>query len=233
MQNARPAGLPNRQHKNTTHRRRNESGLWERNGAFKRTVDITLSVGALIVLSPIMIMISIAVWGSSKGPLIYRQDRIGRDGEVFPMYKFRTMYIDSDNVLHALLRSCPRSAEEWKTYQKLRFDPRITRIGSFLRKTSLDELPQLFNVVLGHMSLVGQRPILEPQIEAYGAEHFAEYVRARPGITGLWQVSGRNGLSFEQRAVLGTEYARNWSNRNDFALLLQTIPALLKPDDAF
>ncbi len=233
MQNAQPAGLPNRQRGNDLRSLEKDSGFWERNGSFKRSVDVILSLLALIMLLPIMILISIAVWGSSKGPLIYKQDRVGRNGEIFPMYKFRTMYVDSDNVLQALLQSCPRSAREWSIYQKLRFDPRITRIGSFLRKTSLDELPQLFNVLLGHMSMVGQRPILEPQIEAYGTEHFAEYIRSRPGITGLWQVSGRNGLPFDKRAALGTQYSQNWSNRYDFVLLLKTVPALLKPDDAF
>jgi len=233
MQNAQPAGLHRRSRGNDARGHHQDIGFWERNGAFKRAVDIALSLGACLALSPIMIMIALAVRLSSKGPLIYKQERSGRDGEVFQMYKFRTMYIDSDNMLEALLRSCPRSAQEWRVFQKLRYDPRITPVGSFLRKTSLDELPQLFNVLFGQMSMVGQRPILPTQIEAYGAEHYAEYIRARPGITGLWQVSGRNGLSFEKRAALGTEYSRKWSNRYDLKLLLKTVPALLKSDDAF
>ena len=233
MQNAQPTGLPTRQSGKETRKHHRDSGFWERNGAFKRTIDIVLSLGACLVLAPLMAVIALAVWASSKGPLIYKQKRIGRDGEIFEMLKFRTMYIDSDGLLQALLRSCPRSAKEWSVYQKLRYDPRITGVGAFLRKTSLDELPQLYNVLFGHMSMVGQRPILPAQIDAYGTEHYAEYIRARPGITGLWQVSGRNGLSFEKRAALGTEYSKNWSNRYDFKLLLKTVPALLKSDDAF
>jgi lipopolysaccharide/colanic/teichoic acid biosynthesis glycosyltransferase len=233
MQNAQPAGMPRRSHRNGSRGRHQDSGFWERNGGFKRAFDIVASLSACLFLIPVLAVIAIAVRLSSKGPLIYKQQRSGRDGEVFQMYKFRTMYIDSDNVLDALLRSCPRSAQEWRTFQKLRYDPRITPVGAILRKTSLDELPQLFNVLFGHMSMVGQRPILPAQIDAYGAEHYAEYMRARPGITGLWQVSGRNGLSFEKRAALGTEYSKNWSNRYDLKLLLKTVPALLKSDDAF
>ncbi|MEO9970538.1 MAG: sugar transferase [Hyphomonadaceae bacterium] len=232
MQNAQPR-LPKRQPSQEIVEKNRDSGFWQRNGQFKRTADIFLSLSACIAFAPLMLMIAVCVKLTSAGPLIYKQSRVGRDGLNFTMYKFRTMYVDGDAVLQALLRDCPRSAEEWRIYQKLRFDPRITRVGHFLRKTSLDELPQLFNVLFGHMSMVGQRPILPSQIADYGVEHFEHYTRSRPGITGLWQVSGRNGLSFEQRASLGTEYSRAWSNRYDFMLLLKTVPALLKSDDAF
>jgi len=232
MQNAQP-GMPDRRRGMSTINGGRDTGFWQRNGIFKRSIDIVLSLTTLIVLLPLMLLIALSVKLTSRGPLIYKQARVGRDGRTFTMYKFRTMYPDGDVVLQALLRSCPRSAEEWNIYQKLRFDPRITSIGHLLRKTSLDELPQLFNVLFGHMSMVGQRPILPKQIEAYGKEHFAEYIRSRPGITGLWQVSGRNALSFEKRAALGTQYSRQWSNRYDFVLLLKTVPALLKSDDAY
>ena len=232
VQNATP-GLPEQFPRQDIRHPKSDASFWQRNGAFKRIVDIVLSFSAIIALFPIMLLIVLGVKLSSRGPVIYKQDRVGRNGDIFPMYKFRTMYIDSDNVLDALLRSCPRSAEEWSIYQKLRFDPRITPIGHFLRKTSLDELPQLFNVMFGHMSMVGQRPILSTQIESYGTEHFTQYIRSRPGITGLWQVSGRNGLSFEKRAALGTEYSHSWSNRYDFILLLKTVPALIKSSNAY
>lgn len=232
MQNAQPGRQKKIPHNNAQGPLA-DSGFWKRNGGFKRSVDILLSLGAVIALLPIMVLIVLGVKLTSRGPVIYKQDRVGRNGDAFPMYKFRTMYLDSDNVLDALLRTCPRSAEEWSIYQKLRFDPRVTPIGHFLRKTSLDELPQLFNVMFGHMSMVGQRPILASQIESYGKEHFAEYIRSRPGITGLWQVSGRNSLSFEKRAALGTEYSHAWSNRYDFTLLLKTVPALIKSNDAY
>lgn len=232
LQNAQP-GLPGRRPGKGVAEKDPDSRFWERNGAFKRAVDILFSLSACIVFAPIMLMIAVAIKATSRGPLIYKQLRVGQNGENFTMYKFRTMYVDGDAVLEALLRACPRSSEEWRIYQKLRFDPRITRVGHLLRKSSLDELPQFFNVLFGHMSMVGQRPILPAQIAAYGTEHFVEYTRSRPGITGLWQVSGRNGLSFEQRAELGTKYSKTWSNRYDFLLLLKTLPALIKQDDAF
>ena len=198
----------------------------------KRALDIVLGLLILLFISPLLILIAILVKVSSPGPVFYRQKRIGRAGQPFFMLKFRSMYIDSDDLLQALLKSCPYSAEEWATYQKLRFDPRVTRVGAFIRKTSLDELPQIFNVLAGDMSLVGHRPILPSQIAEYGP-HFDTYKVARPGITGLWQVSGRNQLSFEKRAEMGSRYTRNWSLWLDFKILLRTVPAVLFPKGAY
>lgn len=204
-----------------------------RNGFAKRAMDIAISSLALLFLSPLLIALFVIVKMSSPGPALYQQRRLGQNGKVFGMYKFRTMYMDSDDLLEAILNRCPLSAEEWNTYQKLRCDPRITRPGHFLRKASLDELPQLLNVLKGDMSIVGQRPLLPEQKETYGAANFMQYMRGRPGITGLWQVSGRNMLPFEKRAELDTLYSQRWSLGYDIKILVQTIPVVLFPDGAF
>lgn len=192
----------------------------------KRLLDIAISLLALIFLAPLMIMLAAAVWFGDRGPIFYGQTRIGRSGRTFRCLKFRTMVVDADERLAQLLRSDPMAAAEWRRDRKLRRDPRITSIGRFLRKTSLDELPQLLNILRGEMSLVGPRPIVSAEVEKYG-DAFAYYTAVRPGLTGLWQVSGRNDASYDERVRLDTHYAQCWSVAGDLKIVLLTFPALL------
>lgn len=217
----------------TSETRKRDRFLFGRNGAIKRLMDITISASAIIFMAPLFIAVALCVRLTSAGPVIYRQTRIGRGGKHFAMFKFRTMYQDSEKLLLERLEQCEESAEQWKTFQKLEHDPRVTPIGAFLRKSSLDEIPQLFNVLFGTMSAVSQRPLQPEQKDMYGAASFAHYVRSRPGITGLWQVSGRNRLPFERRAELDTEYSQRWSLAYDIKLLFKTIPVVLFPKGAF
>ncbi|MGL5838574.1 MAG: sugar transferase [Sphingorhabdus sp.] len=191
-----------------------------------RFIDIILAATALIVLFPVLMLICFAIWFQDRGLPIFAHRRIGKAGKSFPCLKFRTMVTDADKRLADILQSDPEAAEEWRLNQKLRVDPRITPIGNLLRKTSLDELPQLFNVLIGQMSLVGPRPIVEGEIPHYG-RYFAHYCRVRPGITGLWQVSGRSDVSYRRRVVLDTVYCRSKSFMLDFSILTRTVPAVL------
>lgn len=208
-----------------------EDGFWGINGGAKRTVDVLISLLALVFLAPLMLFVVLAI-KSDGGGAFYVQSRVGRAGKLFRMYKFRTMHTNADATLQRLLESDQEARAEWSRFQKLRNDPRVTRIGRFLRASSIDELPQLFNVLKGEMSIVGQRPILAHQRAAYG-RHIDGYEMARPGITGLWQVKGRNRLSFEQRAALGTDYVRRWTLGRDLWILLLTVPALLSSTGAY
>jgi exopolysaccharide production protein ExoY len=160
------------------------------------------------------------------GPAFYSQRRIGRGGQPFDCLKFRSMVLDADERLQDVLARDPLARAEWEDYQKLARDPRITRIGKLIRATSLDELPQLINVWRGEMSIVGPRPIMTDQIALYG-EHFGDYCTLRPGITGLWQIAGRNNCTFAERVRLDMEYARTWSILRDIQIILLTIPAVL------
>lgn len=201
------------------------------NGPARRVFDLAIAIPALLFLLPLFLITALLI-KIEGGPVFFKQERIGKGGKVFQMIKFRTMRTDADDLLEALLASDPAAMEEWQKYQKLRNDPRITFIGHFLRKSSIDELPQLLNVLFGNMSIVGQRPILPIQRDAFGV-HIAGYERARPGITGLWQVRGRNALSFEQRAQMGSEYINRWSFWLDIKIIAMTIPAVLMSKDAF
>ena len=187
----------------------------------KRAFDVVAAVIGLIVLSPVFIGVAIAI-RADGGPAIFRQARIGREGETFQCLKFRSMVINAEKALEDMIAADPEAAAEWKAYQKLKKDPRITLIGRFIRKTNIDELPQLINVIRGDMSLVGPRPMTLPQIAEYGSKMRA-YVRMRPGITGLWQTNGRNETTFEERARLDAWYVRNWSIWRDFIILVRTI----------
>jgi Undecaprenyl-phosphate galactose phosphotransferase WbaP len=182
-------------------------------------------VGGLLLM-PLLFYIAVAVKMSSRGPVLYANDRIGRDGRRFRMWKFRSMFTNGDEVLENYLDTYPEIREEYETTQKLKWDPRITRIGRFIRKTSLDELPQLWNVLTGDMSLVGPRPILLEEEAKYG-EYYWLYTMVSPGITGLWQVSGRSNTSYEERLQLVAYYVRNWSLWLDIYLLLKTIRIVL------
>jgi Undecaprenyl-phosphate galactose phosphotransferase WbaP len=160
------------------------------------------------------------------GPTLFRHNRLGAHMRMFPCLKFRTMHVNGDAILAQHLATNPEAAAEWATVQKLRNDPRITLVGRFLRKTSLDELPQLINVLRGEMSLVGPRPIVTSEVSFYG-DSIDYYSRAKPGLTGLWQVSGRNNTSYPKRVQLDVWYVKNWSFWHDIVILMKTVPAVL------
>jgi exopolysaccharide production protein ExoY len=187
----------------------------------KRVMDLVLAVLIILALSPVLLLIAYLA-RRDGGPALFAHSRVGRNGEAFRCLKFRTMVPNADRVLARLLAEDAEARAEWETDFKLRNDPRITRIGGFLRKTSLDELPQLFNVLKGEMSLVGPRPIVRDEVCRYGAA-FHHYARCRPGITGAWQVSGRNDVSYGARVRLDQNYARYWSVGTDCAVLWKTI----------
>ena len=190
----------------------------------KRLIDLVVSGVALIVFGPAMILTALLI-RQGGGPALFRHERVGINGKRFYCLKFRTMGIDADARLKAHLERNPEAAREWKDCQKLKNDPRITFIGRFLRKWSIDELPQLLNVVRGDMSIVGPRPIVRSEIEKY-AEHFALYASVRPGITGLWQVSGRSGTSYDERVSLDRKYVETQSVLGDIRIMLLTVPAV-------
>lgn len=197
----------------------------------KRVFDIIGSLAIITLLSPVLIYISQKV-KKDGGPAIYGHERIGKDGKPFKCLKFRSMVINSKEVLQELLENDPAAREEWDATFKLKNDPRITKIGGFLRRTSLDELPQLFNVLKGEMSLVGPRPIITAELERYNDE-VDYYLLSKPGMTGLWQVSGRSDVDYETRVYLDAWYVKNWSMWNDIAILFKTISVVLKKDGAY
>lgn len=197
----------------------------------KRGFDLVASAFAIVVLSPLFLVLAILI-KRDGGPVFHADTRVGIDGKLIKCLKFRSMVLNADRELVRYLRTSPAAAAEWAQYQKLRQDPRITAVGSFIRKTSLDELPQLINVFWGEMTLVGPRPIIPNQKQAYGP-NITYYHTVRPGITGLWQVSGRNRLTFRQRAKLDKWYVRNWSLWLDIVILLRTFPVLLLRKGAY
>jgi len=197
----------------------------------KRAFDIICSSLGLLVLSPLMIPVAFKI-KRDGGDVFFKQNRVGKNGKLFACYKFRSMRVDAEQYLEKYLAENPLEAEEWHKFQKLKNDVRITEYGHFIRKTSIDELPQLINVLKGEMSLVGPRPIMPDQEVFYG-EDFSYYTSVRPGITGPWQVSGRNKLTFSERVALECSYARNWSLWLDIVIMLKTVPALLKKDSVF
>lgn len=197
----------------------------------KRSFDILVSGLILMCLAPLFAIVALQV-RKDGGPVFFTQQRIGRDGKAFQCYKFRSMRVDAEEFLEGYLAENPAARAEWGKFQKLRHDIRISKVGHFIRKTSIDELPQLFNVLKGDMSIVGPRPIICSQQEFYG-DDFVYYENVRPGITGPWQVSGRNRLTFAERIELECSYVRNWSLWIDVVILMKTIPALLEKDSVF
>ena len=191
-----------------------------------RSLDIAISAIAVVLFGPVMIVIAILVWSTSGGPIFYRQKRVGLNGQIFYCLKFRTMHKDADRLLEALLAGCAQSREEWERDQKLRNDPRIIGLGRFLRRASLDELPQLFNVLRGDMSIVGPRPIIATEAPRYG-RYIKQYCAVRPGITGLWQVSGRNGTTYRRRVACDVLYARKQSAITNCVIMVRTVPVVL------
>ena len=192
----------------------------------KRFMDVLLCAMGGIVLLPLGLLLALAIRVDSQGPVFYRQRRIGYGGREIRIFKFRTMMNNADAVLKEMLASDPQLQAEWEKDHKLKHDPRVTRVGRFLRKVSLDELPQLLNVVIGDMSLVGPRPIVENEIDKYGPV-YEEYCLVRPGITGVWQISGRNTTSYAERVAFDHYYINNWSVWMDLWILGKTIPVVI------
>jgi exopolysaccharide production protein ExoY len=195
-------------------------------GRAKRCIDLVVALVALVVLSPLFLMIAALVKLFDSGPVVYRHPRIGYNGCSFPCFKFRTMVINADEVLQRHISSSEATAREWGETRKLKSDPRITPVGAVLRQLSLDELPQLINIVRGDMSIVGPRPIVSDEIRMYGP-HVNLYFSARPGLTGAWQVSGRNDVSYDRRVALDRDYVENWSLSADLHIIVRTIPAVI------
>lgn len=192
----------------------------------KRAIDLGLTVVGGTLVLPVFLLLALLVWLETRGSVFYTDRRLGRGGSLFSCIKFRTMVFDAEDALQRMLEENHEIREEYSKYHKLRYDPRITRIGRFLRKTSLDELPQLWNVLRGEMSLVGPRPYLPRESGDIG-EHLQEISRVYPGITGLWQVSGRSQSSFGERVEMDAHYIRNWSVWMDLLLLARTVGAVL------
>jgi exopolysaccharide production protein ExoY len=195
-------------------------------GMAKRALDIMAASALLILFAPLLLCLAFLVWRQNDGPVIYRQERIGWGGKRFACLKLRSMVTNSQSLLEDYLDRNPVARLEWDTTFKLRCDPRITPLGRFLRSSSLDELPQLFNVLRGDMSIVGPRPIVAKEIEKYGT-HFQDYLRGRPGLTGLWQISGRNDISYTERVKMDVRYVRDWSLWKDIEIIFRTLPAVL------
>ena len=194
-------------------------------GISKRSFDILVALAALVLLSPIFVLIMALVKYSDGGSVFYGHRRIGYNGSTFRCLKFRTMAENGDAILQKYLEQNPAAYEEWRRTRKLQYDPRVTIVGTVLRKLSLDELPQLINIIRGEMSLVGPRPVVEDELELYEAAA-VYYLQTRPGLTGLWQVSGRNDVSYETRVAFDTHYVRNWSLASDLVIVARTIPAV-------
>jgi len=185
-----------------------------------------VALSSIVLWLPLLFLIAIAVKFADPGPILYRHRRVGRNGKAFECLKFRTMVVDADAILHRHLSSSCDAAREWAENQKLKRDPRITPLGAVLRKTSLDELPQLFNILKGDMSLVGPRPIVVSEVAKYG-ECINQYMCARPGLTGPWQVSGRNDVDYARRVWLDSQYVENWSFWRDVAIITKTVHVIV------
>ena len=194
-------------------------------GAFKRGFDITCALTGIALLSPLLLMLAMLVKFSDGGRIVYGHARIGRNGNVFRCLKFRTMVENGDEVLAAHFARNPQDREEWIATRKLQNDPRVTRVGAVLRKLSLDELPQIFNILRGEMSFVGPRPVVSDELELYGTSA-NYYLKSRPGLTGLWQVSGRNDVSYGTRVAFDRHYVENWSFVFDLKIIMKTVPAV-------
>ncbi len=206
--------------------------LLPRSRIVKRTLDLIFVAAGGVVALPLVAIIAAAIKLTSPGPVFYGQLRYGRGGGPFTAWKFRSMVENANQVLEEHLHSDPSLREEWNLAQKLKRDPRVTPLGRLLRHTSLDELPQLWNVLIGEMSVVGPRPIVASEIARYGAD-FALYKKVTPGLTGMWQVSGRNLLSYEQRIGFDLYYVRNWSIWLDLHILARTVKTVLRADGAY
>lgn len=193
----------------------------------KRVFDLIISAFLLIVLSPLFLVIILAIKLDSKGKTIYTQTRIGQNGKTFKLYKFRSMIVDADKVLFELLEKNPEMKMEYDIHKKLKNDPRVTKVGKIIRKLSMDELPQLLNVFNGEMSLIGNRPYLEREIKDMG-KYYDEIVKTKPGITGYWQVNGRSKTTFRSRCKMEADYSKRASLKLDMQIFLKTFKVLIK-----
>ena len=191
----------------------------------KRAFDIVFSASALLFLAPLLLLLAVII-RLDGGPALFAHTRVGRDGKPFPCLKLRTMVVDAEEQLARLLERDPEARAQWQARFKLDNDPRISRIGRFLRATSLDELPQFINVLRGEMSVVGPRPIVEAECERYG-QHLHAYLAQRPGLTGLWQVSGRSDVSYAERVDMDMEYLRSGSMLKDIQIILATVGVVI------
>ena len=203
-----------------------------RNKIIKYIFDMVLTIIGTICISPILICIAIWIYKDSPGPVIFKHMRVGKDGKIFPCYKFRSMCVDAKEKLEELLKNDPEARAEWERDFKLKHDPRITKSGAFLRRTSLDELPQIFNVLKGEMSLVGPRPIIKDEMERYG-NHIDDYLMVKPGIAGIWQCSGRSDTTYQERVQMDSWYVRNWSVWLDIMILWKTLEAVIAKKGAY
>lgn len=185
-----------------------------------------MATAGLVFVAPLLLVFMVLIWANDGGAPLYAQWRIGRGGRTFRCFKLRTMVTDSEERLQQLLATNPAARAEWQRDHKLKNDPRITALGRFLRETSLDELPQLLNVIRGEMSIVGPRPIVTGEIHRYG-RRFSDYCSVPPGITGLWQVSGRNDVSYRRRVALDVTYARRRSLATNLLIMIATVPVMI------
>lgn len=198
----------------------------------KRVIDFVLAAVILVLLLPLLVTLSVLVFVTSPGPVFFRHQRVGRHGKEFFMWKFRTMCLFPDQALNLYFERCLEARVEWLQSQKLANDPRVTRLGRILRRFSLDELPQLWNVVKGDMSLIGPRPIVKGEVPRYGGA-ISAYYAVRPGLTGLWQVSGRSNTTYGERIKLDQQYVEQWSPALDASILLKTFHVLITAEGAY
>ncbi len=198
----------------------------------KYSFDFICTLIGVVIISPVLFLIGVGIYFDSPGPVIFKHIRIGKNGKAFGCYKFRTMCMDADKKLTELLAHDTAAKVEWERDFKLKNDPRVTKIGKFLRRTSLDELPQIFNVLKGEMSLVGPRPVVQAELEKYG-EYLDDYLMVRPGITGMWQVNGRSDTTYDERVHMDSWYVRNWSIWIDIMLLWRTVKSVIKCEGAY
>lgn len=194
----------------------------------KRIIDVIISTIGLIVLSPIFLILAIIIKLDSKGPVFFAHTRYGKDGKKFKMYKFRTMYENAQDMINDFT---PEQMKEWKENFKLQDDPRITKVGKFLRKTSLDELPQIVNIIKGDLSIIGPRPVIEEELEKYG-DNKDKFLSVTPGFTGYWQANGRSSTTYEQRMEMELYYIDNISPKLDVKIFFKTIESVIKKEGA-
>jgi exopolysaccharide production protein ExoY len=200
-------------------------------GRGKRLVDVVVASAALVLVSPLLLLIPLLIKLTTGGSVFFVHRRVGFNGRGFNCYKFRTMMPHAEDMLQRHLSGDPQAAQEWTANQKLKHDPRILFFGNMLRKSSLDELPQLFNILRGDMSCVGPRPVVADELRRYGPAS-SEYLKARPGLTGLWQISGRSTTEYSHRVLLDTQYVQTWSLARDAWIMLRTIPAMIRFDQS-